>query len=284
MPIQIISASYERPLARPSILERDGMFFGVEASSHNMPVSNMIGDIQISKSRGLVFHSGAIDCSTDSCVVKCQTYEPAIRRLNDKSPYVIDETDIEKLSIYGEDWLTLKTRVAGHVSISFGNVELKELIVEKPHCEIEPIMTYACTSCLEMPRVVFSSNNLVKEGMMDYSSNCTWNMPQIGCNIEMVEFKQISNEKYCSTYIPMLNQTLSISFEFEYRGTLIGTKTIKTETTYDLVTNIMSDPSFYMTLCGSSSSFLMLTAASTILIKLTRVGVMAFGSKEVQNA
>lgn len=285
MPIQITAVSYEKLYIRGSMVEHNLTYFNIDASPHNMPIENMIGDLQISTiDNTFTFYKKEIDCSTDSCVVKCLINEPSIRRLKTNSPYMVDLRDISKITAFGEDWIAYRTRVAGHIGITFGNVELKELIVEKPHCMIDILMKYACTSCLEQPRIILSSSNIKKEGALPFDSNCTWNRDMLSCNYDLYEVIQISREKNCRITIPLINVTLDIDFEYEYRGSLTAMKSIKAETAIDILDSMVRDPSFYITLITSLSGFLTITAISTILLKMARIGVLAFGRKEIQNA
>ncbi|CAH2221087.1 jg5069 [Pararge aegeria aegeria] len=89
------------------------------------------------------------------------------------------------MSIFGDYWITDRFRVPGHISLSFGNIELKELIVEKPHCSVDVVMSYACTGCLELPKEIFDSKEFSKEGISPYESNCTWDRDYISCNLEI---------------------------------------------------------------------------------------------------
>lgn len=179
--------------------------------------------------------------------------------------------------------LTLN-RVSGNVNIAFGNVDLKELIVKKPHCNIDIVMTYACTYCLEQPIAVLSSHNVLSEGSLPYESNCTFNKPLLSYNLEMYEITQISKNKYCRIFVPLLNQTIDLSFEYEYKGELTNMKSIKAETMTDIMSSIVHDSSFYISLISSLSSFLLITTISTIIIRLGRLGILAFGKKEVNKA
>lgn len=187
----------------------------------------------------------------------------------------MDRSNIETLSIYGDNWINTKHRVSGNVNIAFGNVDLKELIVKKPHCNIDIVMTYACTYCLEQPIAVLSSHNVF------YESNCTFNKPLLSCNLEMYEITQISKNKYCRIFVPLLNQTIDLSFEYEYKGELTNMKSIKAETMTDIMSSIVHDSSFYISLISSLSSFLLITTISTIIIRLGRLGILAFNKKRI---
>ncbi|CAK1587381.1 unnamed protein product [Parnassius mnemosyne] len=271
-------------ISKNIVREYKNNYYNLDVSPHNLPIANMIGDIQISDDKKVIFHTDNIDCSIDSCVVKCILNEPSINRLLDRSPYKVDPEIIHKMTTFGEKWIMYKQRVAGHVTISFGNVELKELVVEKPHCSVEIVMNYACLSCLELPKVVIASKGLVREGALTYESNCTWDHDLLSCNSQMYEIKQLYIHPICRIHIPILNQTIDINFNFEYRGTLTIMKSIRAETTLDVISTIGSDPYFYTTLLGSLSSFLLLTTITTVIIKLTKLGIIACGKKEISNA
>ncbi|CAB3241801.1 unnamed protein product [Arctia plantaginis] len=192
-----------------------------------MPMRGLIGDIQLEKEGNkIIFHDDQIDCSTDACTVKCSTNEPALDRLTPRSPYKIDRSLVKKMEIYGRYWLSYSYRAAGHATLAFGNVELKELIVEKPHCELKAVMSYACEACLEQPRVTIASYNVKTEGALEFESNCTWDRQYLSCNLEMYEIKQLSMNRFCNIYIPVINKTMMITFEYEYRGTLTDMKVI----------------------------------------------------------
>ncbi|KAL4721389.1 hypothetical protein ACJJTC_014813 [Scirpophaga incertulas] len=151
-----------------------------------MPQKGLIGDLQIDKhDKKILFYDSNIDCSVDSCTVKCIVSEPAIDRLISTSPYKVDIEHIELLKMYNEGWINYRYRSSGHCTITFGNVELKELIVEKPHCSLKVGLSYACEACTEQPRATLISTHVQTEGMLSYESNCTWDRASLSCNIEM---------------------------------------------------------------------------------------------------
>ncbi|CAH0730953.1 unnamed protein product, partial [Brenthis ino] len=285
MPFYISGVSYEKQHLRESLISINGTYFNVDSSPHNMPQRGMIGDIQIDKHNDkILYYDNNLDCSVDSCKVKCITNEPAINRLTDSSPYKVDSSNIQHLQMYNKGWINYKYRSSGHGTISFGNVELKELIVEKPHCEISVGISYACEACLEQPRATLVSKNLKNEGMMEFESNCTWDRSSVSCNNEMYDIVQVSKNKYCNIYIPLINQSIDITFEYEYRGLLTDMKTIRAETSTDIINELMGNQSFITTLLTSLSGFMLFTGIATVGIKVLRLGVLAIGKKEVQNA
>ncbi|CAH2240147.1 jg20694 [Pararge aegeria aegeria] len=285
MPIYITGVNYEKIHLRNSLLGINGTYFNIDSAPHNMPQKGLIGDLQIDKhDTKILFHDNDIDCSVDSCTVKCITNEPALNRLTKTSPYKVDKYNVEHLKMYNDGWINYRYRSSGHGTISFGKVELKELIVEKPHCIIEVGISYACEACNDQPRATFISKNIKTEGMMDYESNCTWDRSSVSCNNGMYDMIQISKNKYCNLYIPLINQSIDITFEYEYRGVLSDMKTIRAETTTDIIGDIISDKTFITTLLTSLSGFMILTGIGTMVIKTFRVGVIAVGRKEIQTA
>lgn len=285
MPFYIGGLSYEKLHLKNAIIKLNDTYFNVDSSPHNMPQRGLIGDLQIDKhNKRILYYDNTMDCSVDSCTVKCIANEPAINRLISTSPYKVDKEHIELLKMYNEGWINYRYRSSGHGTISFGNVELKELVVEKPHCRIKIGISYACEACLEQPRATLISTNVQTEGMLEYESNCTWDRPSLSCNVEMYDIVQISKHKYCYIYLPLINQTLDITFDYEYRGELSNMKTIRAETSLDVVTNLVTNSSFITTLLTSFSSFLLFTGIATMVVKITRLGVLAIGRKEIQKA
>ncbi|KAL4705237.1 hypothetical protein ACJJTC_011531 [Scirpophaga incertulas] len=283
MPFYIGAVNYERRHLKDSIVKINDTYFNIDSAPHNMPQEGLIGDLQIDKhDKKILFYDSNIDCSVDSCTVKCIVSEPAIDRLISTSPYKVDIEHIELLKMYNEGWINYRYRSSGHCTITFGNVELKELIVEKPHCSLKVGLSYACEACTEQPRATLISTHVQTEGMLSYESNCTWDRASLSCNIEMYDIVQISKHKYCNIYLPLLNQTLDIVFNYEYRGELSNMKTIRAETSMDIFNDLVTNSSFIATLLTSFSSFLLFTGLGTMAIKMTRLGVLAIGRKEIQ--
>ncbi|CAK1587390.1 unnamed protein product [Parnassius mnemosyne] len=60
MPVNIHSVTYEKPLNKHAIVEYKNNYYNLDVSPHNLPIANMIGDIQISDDKKVIFHTDNI--------------------------------------------------------------------------------------------------------------------------------------------------------------------------------------------------------------------------------
>ncbi|KAL4719231.1 hypothetical protein ACJJTC_001475 [Scirpophaga incertulas] len=99
-----ILINYERRHLKDSIVKINDTYFNIDSAPHNMPQKGLIGDLQIDKhDKKILFYDSNIDCSVDSCTVKCIVSEPAIDRLISTSPYKVDIEHIELLKSIMKD-------------------------------------------------------------------------------------------------------------------------------------------------------------------------------------
>ncbi|CAF4950691.1 unnamed protein product [Pieris macdunnoughi] len=286
IPLVINTFTYERPASRPTMLSYKGKYYGVVASALNMPQENIIGDLQISldTAQSIVFSEVHLPCSTAGCIVSCTTKEPALNRLTSNSPYLLSKDDFRTVVSESENWVSRNEDVTGTVTISFGSVQLKELVVIDAKCRINIIMTSACDGCLDKPFAVMSSDKMTTDGAVEYISNCTWDVPFFQCSNEPYIAKQLSSNKNCRVEIPKLNQTLDFDFEYIFRGEISSMRSIQSESFADIAANIGTDPNFWGSLVSSLTMMLSLTTIGTMLIKLGRLGVLSIAKRESEKA
>lgn len=200
MPVYINNYDFEKVSTRDNLIEYSGSYYDIDASSGNMPQSNMIGDLQIelNNDNKIIFHTDYIPCGITGCLVTCKAPQPALERFKKKTSYEINSNDIVRKHSLSRFWLHRYIPVKGAASIMFGNIKLKSLFVEEAYCKLDVAMTKACESCFERPSAIITTSHIRHEGSLDFESNCTWDRSFMSCSRDPYEIKQITNNKICT--------------------------------------------------------------------------------------
>lgn len=199
-------------------LQVDGEYYNTDASMINMPETDKVGDVQIDLHKTtMTYNEDNVVCTTNSCKTLCTTGEPRVRRMLRKL-----ENYNRHDGVFSGDRHTLLTTysVNGLVRVMIGNVRLSSLRVMRPKCKLNIIGTYSCTGCLIKPYAVVQASEISEPGIMDFSSNCTFDRDYLSCSNEPIKISPLTSDKHCNIYVPTLNITLIVNFEFGFVGTL----------------------------------------------------------------
>lgn len=266
LPVVATSFNSERqPMAR-YFIQYGGKFYNIEASGINMPVSNLVGDFQISLDNGsLSYNTETVTCSSAFCLTLCRIPEPRIKRF---IRHVDNYEEYNGLLVGDKHNALIEQPVYSSIRLLVGNVNLKNLEVINSKCEIDIIGTYACTGCHLESYAVIQSSKIVNEGSLIYNSNCTFDRKYLSCNPTSYKIKLLSHKSTCYIHIPSLNRTLHLNFNFIFKGNLDPTHELyATPSQYEEVVSIVSSRNFLSSISLTLAAYSIATMIFSLIMR-----------------
>lgn len=282
MPIYITGFTSETLHSPNGILVYKGKGYEMKVSSMNMPETDIIGDYQISLDRMTeTYNTHLILCENESCEARCSMPESKLRRFGRMANRF---NDIEIKFIGDEHTLETERSVNSVINMLIGNVDIRNLQVEKAKCMIESIGTFSCVGCVYEPYAIFQSYNIKSEGIIPFESNCTFDKNYLSCSTQPYKLKLRTPSTSCYVYIPSFNQTIYINFEFQFKGSLDPSKSIYSkETEVQAITNIITSQQFITGLMSTISIFGLISISMSLFLRLVKIYEVKRITKEIDN-
>ncbi|BEP11643.1 glycoprotein precursor [Anopheles stephensi orthophasmavirus] len=282
MPIYITGFTSELLHLPNGILVHKGKGYEMKVSSLNMPETDIIGDYQISLDHLTeTYNTHSIKCDTESCEVRCAIPESKLRRFIRMADRF---NDIEFKLVGDSHTLETERNVNSVINMLIGNVDIRNLQVEKAKCMIESIGTFSCIGCTYEPYAIFQSYNIKSEGIVPFESNCTFNKNYLSCSTQPYELKLRVPSSSCYVYIPSFNQTMYINFGFQFKGSLDPSKSVYSkETEVQAITNIITNQQFITGLMSTISLFGFISISMSLLLRLVKIYEVKRITKEIDS-
>ncbi|QGA87321.1 glycoprotein [Flen virus] len=269
MPIIITSVSSQINMYENHIIRIGDSFINVDASHINMPETDKVGDIQISTDqKTITYNENAIICQTNSCKPTCTYPSPKINRLISR---IENYGRFESKFVNSDSMIISRHRISPQVRLLIGNVDINNLKITPAHCDILVLSTYACTSCTQRPYVILTARNIKNEGLIPFTSNCTFDRNVISCNPDMYKLEVIDGSDACMIYIPSLNQTINMEFRYKYLGGLDpSTSKYSANTNIDDIIDFISNDTLLNTVGITWFGLSLTTIILSAIIKLIK--------------
>lgn len=270
MPIYVTGFTSETMSVPNGMIVIKGRGYETKISSLNMPETDIIGDFQISLDKQTqTYNEHMVKCTVESCGVHCNVPESKFKRFN----YMIDRAHEVTINEVGNEYMVeTKRQVNAIINMLVGNVDIRNLQVEKAQCAIEQIGTYSCTGCSDEPYVVIQSHNIRSEGILPFESNCTFERTFISCSPDPYKLKLTDYKKYCYIYVPSINNTIYMDFRFSFKGSLDPSKSIYSkDTEMNAIKNILTNRGFLNGLISTVSMFGMVSISASLLVRLIKI-------------
>ncbi|AJG39296.1 glycoprotein precursor [Wuhan mosquito virus 1] len=280
IPIYITSISSETDNVPNGILEYLGTGYAVKASQMNMPETDIIGDYQISLDKETyAFNMHNVKCETESCRAFCNAPEPKMTRF---IRMIKRMNEVEIMNIGSGHVIETNRQISAIVGVLVGNVNLKNLQVEKAQCSLEQIGTYSCTGCAEEPYVILQAHDIKSEGILPIESNCTFAKDYISCSLDPYPLYLRDTKRSCYIHIQGLNHTMYLNFDFTFKGSLDPSKPIyNQESEMEMIKGMVSSSMFITGLISTVSMFGMVSISLSMILRIIRMYEIKRMSRDV---
>lgn len=183
----------------------------------NFPQHEKIGDyqIEIDNKKNSNFNVHQIKCQMDFCVTTCATPEPSLRRFRQTK---IPKKELQVFMDISGKIVEEKRTISAGFNMMIGNVNIAYLEVEKAICDIRKISSYGCIGCNQKPYVIFQADSIKKEGIIPFTSNCTFNKKYLSCSTEAFALEVEQLHTHCYIFMASINKTLMIDTDIEFVG------------------------------------------------------------------
>lgn len=267
------------------VIDLDGVLFPTEASELNMPETDKLGDYQLDLKKNTdTFNGHVIKCDQRNCKGNCFHPEPKIRRVQKNAKKMPKDTDERSLINNGRT-IEVKTYVKGMTTIMIGNIDIVNLQVIPASCRISVVSTYACDACNQKPYAIFQAYEVKQEGIIPFVSNCTFDRDYLSCNTEYYTLELTDQSSICNLYLPSLNSTLLLNFDYEFLGGLDLSKTINSiESASESAKRVLRDSRFWNGLLSSFTTLTMIGVGASIIVKILKLFKAQSVIKEVNRA
>ncbi|WBM84616.1 MAG: glycoprotein [hymenopteran phasma-related virus OKIAV227] len=253
----------------------------VHAAPLNFPQSGMIGDLQIDLyNSSIKYDSSGLECLPDNCQIEC-TYPPtAVQTLRGMPvPKSLHTVHISK-----NGKVTSSRPSPISAIITLGNVNYRNLFVQKAECNINLDFSYGCIACDENPYVIYTAINIKSEGTMKFESNCSFNTDHLTCSTDPMVLHPADRYNRCKLWIMDTNDTLFIDFKYEFVGkmTNIDRTFAIDNSAYGIAKSIMDNPNFFSSLMWSFTSMSLIAVALGVLSKIISRIILIRSAKEIE--
>nr|XP_018900233.1 PREDICTED: uncharacterized protein LOC109032514 [Bemisia tabaci] len=192
------------------LLFNEGLYY-VNGSEINKPKMGMFGDVQImldGKGEEIYAKEGEVGfCREDEsqpCICECKSPNSKsmiakfLAKRNDfKQPDRFVRWDPELPEV---DTFALLT--GGHVRMHFGDADSNEPLRPNGTCKFEFLMSFGCTTCEKSSYLVLKAQNITKEGLMPFQSNCSYGRRTVKCDHEPTKLVLKENYDACHIKLP----------------------------------------------------------------------------------
>nr|QOI91410.1 GP [Aedes phasmavirus]QOI91416.1 GP [Aedes phasmavirus]QOI91419.1 GP [Aedes phasmavirus]QOI91422.1 GP [Aedes phasmavirus] len=218
MPVIVTSLSHQLNMYENHIIRIEDRFYNVDASHINMPETDKIGDLQVSTDKTeMIYNTHNVLCQVNSCRVACTIPSPKLSRMikNTQGYLTLNTT-------YNMDATQLISRynIAPTAKIMIGNIDINNLKVTPAYCDVNAYATFACKACTLSSYVVLAASNIKSEGIMPFSSNCSFDRTYLSCNPTYYKLALMDSNKICELYMPYTNKSIIVKFDYIYLGKL----------------------------------------------------------------
>lgn len=282
MPIYITGFTSEILHVPNGMLLYKGKGYEMKVSTINMPETDIIGDYQISLDHMTeTYNTHSIKCDTESCHARCYMPESKLKRFIRMADR-FDDVDIKLLG--DEHTLETERPVNSVINMLIGNIDIRNLQVEKAKCIIESTGTFSCVGCTYEPYAIFQSYNIKSEGIIPFESNCTFNKNYLSCSPQPYKLKLKIPSSSCYIYVPSFNQTMYVNFRFQFKGSLDPSKPIYSkETEVQAITNLITSQQFITGLMSTVSLFGLISISVSLFLRLVKIYEVKKITKEIDN-
>lgn len=282
IPILVNGFSSQEDVYEKFYIKASGSFYNIDASNQNMPETDKVGDLQIATDgKSILYNSHNVRCYAQSCRAICITPEPKMDRfLNGIERYMPQEGNF----INDETVLLTKHRVNGVVKMMIGNVDIASLKVSSAKCKIEAIGTYSCSGCSNKAYVILQASEIKEQGLIPYSSNCTFSSVMASCNPDPYKMELTSYSKHCKISFNSINSSVIASFEFNYLGHLDPSREIYSYgEDVDTYLNIIKNKTTLDSLLYSWLGMSVIGILSSYIIRVGRMVIACWLIRKVKN-
>lgn len=103
---------------------------------------------------------------------------------------------------------------AAAVSPIHGIEDKYDMAVEIGQCDIDVFASFGFTMGNKKPYAVFEATNIKKEGIIDFTSNCTFDRDYLSCKPEPYTLHIQDSHSHCHIQLPSMNKTILVEIEF----------------------------------------------------------------------
>lgn len=272
IPIDVVALTKETKYTDGHILIDGYQIRHVDASSKNLPQKGRIGDLQIELSQNVhITQPDLAICSVAGCGVNCWVPQSALSRVRDTQVYT--ETELVESNKF---FATTRTKIMGNVKLNLGNVNFKSLYLEQASCKIDAVSSFGCLGCKTNPFVILKAYDVMQPGLLQFTSNCTFNRNQVSCSDEPYKLELLDTNTACYIHIPITNQTIFMNITINFYDKLtIPTMHYGKSTDLDyFIRSVTQNPSFITGLYTSFLAYTGITVVSVIALRAIS-GLMA---------
>ncbi|AOF41427.1 glycoprotein precursor, partial [Mothra virus] len=262
------------------IRQHQNDYYFTDASERSMGRPGVLGDYQMSlSSNGTFFPDWAVQCKPDGDKMACMTSTPGyVRSLQiDKDRPVSVSRTTRAINVVS------KTRGYGSFMIRMSS-KPDQLIIAAS-CSFRIDYRYGCTGCTDRAFIVVSATDIQTTGAMQFTSNCSFVLPEVFCSSQPQRLEINDSPSACSLKIKGTNQTLDFPLQYEFRGEVFsgGIMTFRAvESSYDKFLLGISSPSFLTSLHISLGVGVVSSVIIAILKASTRYTAFKVGKTEVK--
>nr|QRW41723.1 MAG: glycoprotein [Miglotas virus] len=277
MPMIIAGVTKKDEIVENSMIRVGDKFYNINAADINMPETGVVGDYQLSvRNMTATYPEHNVECKVNSCTADCVWPEPSIRRVVKR----LDSYNSMKTTL-GKDGRNIisKREIKLQANVLVGNVDIHNLKVSPAHCGIDVLSTFACTGCTLDSYAILQASNIRDEGMLHFVSDCIFDVDYLSCSGTPYKLTLIDDKDECSIHIPSTNQTVKVSFNYKYLGTLDPSVPLYSASMdFQETLSLMTTPSFMGTMLGSWIGFSLLSYFMGYIMRVIRgPGCIALG-------
>lgn len=210
----VLSEEYRTP---SYLMVSEGFAYEIDACDKNYPTLGRFGDIQMNTKGEVIFPVDDIDFSVRSCKVYAKVREPQMDRfynsIENYNPISFRSIDLNRI-------IEIKQHTMATYNFMLQLDNFKSLTYNPSNCQYEVISTFACDSCDQKPHAVLQPVVVTHMGLIQIISNCSIASQLIPCGPEPVMIVFNDLPQTCEIQFPKLNRTLTINFEYIFKGSL----------------------------------------------------------------
>lgn len=238
--------------------------YDVDASSKNYPMLGRFGDIQKNTKGAVIFPMDDLKVSLRACKVYGELKESQISRflrtIDNYSPVNYNQIVQDKI-------VEIRQPIGATYNFMMQLDNFKSLEHSPTNCEYEVVSTFACSECNKKPHVVLHPIKVSHKGILGVSSNCSLDTSVIACGPEPITISFNGLPTICSLSMNSLNTTISISFDYIYKGNLNSMESRLVYGTTEDIKSLATNMSFITGIMSSVTTIASLSVVATILLQ-----------------
>lgn len=175
---------------------------------------------------------------------------------------------IMRITQIQNDELITQTEITTTATLITDSLTGSELHFKAANCGFQVIYSKGCYACNKPGEVIIQPVEIKSEGLLHFSSNCTFSSNNIPCRAKPFKMNLLYLQNNCLLTFPEINRTLMVEIDYIFLGNLshIGVMHNSAEepSVMDTVGLLINNPTFMRNLYYSFS----IGVALTILIRI----------------